>query len=256
VSSQHLLIAGTGRAGTSVLVQLLGACGLETGIDDLRFNNSARAGLEQRLVAEGSPYVVKSPYLSEDLAAFIESGFDPSRIDAILIPLRDLDDAVASRIKVFIKSGYRAPGGLWRAKRPGSQRAILAESVHQLLLTAAEYRIRIVLFTFPRFVNDGTYAWECLKSVLPDVDEATFLQKHAELLRPELVSTLPHYGPFRMAIFDCWWAIRKLRAVVRGNNGRRRLPPGVRRGRPGAIEQRAGGGEHLARQHSASTERP
>lgn len=218
------MIAGTGRAGTTVLVQLLDACGLETGKKQLRFNQTARAGLETQLFADGSPYVVKSPYLSENLDDLLANGFDPKRIDAIILPLRDLDDAVASRIKVFVKHGNPTPGGLWRAKRPGLQRRILAESVHQLLMTAADYRIPIFLVAFPRFVNDAQYTWECLKAVLPDVDETTFLQKHEELFRTELVSTLPHVGRMRMALFDCLWLIRKMSFGVRATVSRRHSP--------------------------------
>jgi hypothetical protein len=194
---------------------LLDACGLETGIEKLRFVESARAGLEHRLVADQSPYVVKLPYLSEDLAGLIDGGFDPSTIDAILVPVRELDDAVASRIQLFMKKGHKAAGGLWRSQRPGLQRKILAESLHRLLMTAADHQIKLVLFTFPRFVNDSQYAWECLESVLPCVDKATFFQKHAELLRPELVSNLPHFGRIRMMTLDCSWAIQKLNAKRR-----------------------------------------
>ena len=192
MASRHLLIAGTGRAGTTALVQLLGACGLATGSDNLRYFTTSRAGLEHKLIADDAPYVVKQPFLSEDLGRFIAEGFDPGRIDAIVVPMRDLRHAAASRIQVFREHGLRTPGGLWRSRRPSAQLRILGESEHQLLMTAADHNIRVVLLNFPRFVNDAGYSWECLAPVLPGVDEATFIERHTSLMRPQLVSSLTY----------------------------------------------------------------
>jgi pimeloyl-ACP methyl ester carboxylesterase len=211
VSMRHLLIAGTGRAGTTALVQLLDACGLATGSDTLRYFATSRAGLERKLITDDAPYVIKQPFLSEDLAGFITDGFDAGRIDAIIVPLRNLKDAATSRIQVFREHGLRSPGGLWRSLRPGVQLRVLGESEHQLLMTAAEHHIRVVLINFPRFVNDAGYAWTCLGPVLLGVDEGTFIEQHAALMRPQLVSSLTYPGATALALLDVWWLWQRMK---------------------------------------------
>jgi hypothetical protein len=206
----HLVIAGSGRTGTTVLVQLLAACGLDTGSDKLRYFSKARAGLESSL-SDDAPYVVKNPYLSEELSQIIESGFDPERIDGIILPLRDLDNAASSRIQRFVESGaVDTPGGLWKTRRPGAQKKLLAFSVHRLLVTTAEHRIPLHLIAYPRFVNDAAYAWQCLKPVLPDLDDETFFEKHHESIREEFVHAQPHISRARMSILNVRWAKGKL----------------------------------------------
>jgi hypothetical protein len=207
MGSRHLLIAGTGRAGTTALVQLLGGCGLDTGADDLWYFNYSRAGLEAKLDREQWSYVVKRPYFSDELAGMIADGFDPAQVDAIIVPLRDLDDAASSRIKIFTDRGHRAAGGLWHNRRPGRQRAELAESLYALLVTATDHGIPLAFLGFPRFIDDPEYAWSCLERVLPTVERDTFLAAHAELVRPEMVSDLAFPSRSRMALLDIRWAV-------------------------------------------------
>jgi hypothetical protein len=208
----HLLIAGTGRAGTTVLVQLLDACGLETGSESLAYSPQARAGLETRLYGTNAPYVVKHPYLYDELAILIRNGFDPVRIDGIIVPLRDLDDAAASRIEVFLDTGeITVDGGLWRSLRPGEQKPALAISLHELLVTAADHNIPLYFLMFPRFVTDPEYAWRCLSPVVPSTSQDHFIKKHREIVRPDLVHEQRHIGRVQMARFDLkylWWKVR------------------------------------------------
>jgi hypothetical protein len=210
-ASRHLLIAGTGRAGTTALVELLEACGLDAGASGLKYFEGARAGLERKFVGDGSPHLVKHPYISEYLENLIADGFDPGRIDAIVVPIRDLRQSAASRIEVFSRDGVRVPGGLWRSRRPGLQLRTLAESEHRLFQTAAEHGIPVVLLAFPKFVNDAEYAWAQLKPVLPAIDAGIFSERHAELMKPRMV-TSPHYpGRWRMAGLDLKWAVLSVR---------------------------------------------
>ena len=84
----HLVIAGTGRAGTTFLVDFLGGCGLDTGRDDPGRWDLARAGREHALDSAGElPYVVKDPWL----ATYCED-LDLSRIaiDTLIVPIREL----------------------------------------------------------------------------------------------------------------------------------------------------------------------
>ena len=222
MTPRHLLIAGTGRAGTTVLMQLLEACGLNTGAENLTYSGAVRAGLERTFDPEHSPYVVKHPYLSDDLAGLIDNGFDPALVDAVIVPMRSLDDAAASRIQVFSERGLLSPGSLWRKRRPGRQRCALAESLHGLLVTTSTNGIPVALVAYPRFVHDAAYAWKYLEPVLPTVERETFLASHADILRPEMVSVLHYPDRFQMALLDAKWVLQSGRLWAGRTLSRRR----------------------------------
>lgn len=86
----HTVITGTGRAGTTFLVELLTLLGLDTGFNPrelaARKSAVAQAGLELDVRRSGTPYVVKSPafcdhaeqvYARRDIV--IDRGFVPMR---------------------------------------------------------------------------------------------------------------------------------------------------------------------------------
>lgn len=79
----HILIGGTGRAGTTLLVQYFTVLGFDTGFTETdartRVNPVSHAGLEhslKRTLAKGKslPYVAKSPYFGANLAQYLEDG--------------------------------------------------------------------------------------------------------------------------------------------------------------------------------------
>jgi hypothetical protein len=100
--THHLLIAGTGRAGTSFLVRYLTELGLDTtlsraGEAGVFWDSSANADLEEQITGSGEhlPYVVKSPWIGEQIEQILS---DPRlSVDAILIPVRNLVEAATSR---------------------------------------------------------------------------------------------------------------------------------------------------------------
>jgi hypothetical protein len=65
----HCAISGTGRAGTSFLVQLLTYLELDTGFteDTLILDKNARAGLELDILSRNAPYIVKKPWLCDTI---------------------------------------------------------------------------------------------------------------------------------------------------------------------------------------------
>lgn len=210
---RHLIIAGTGRAGTTALVQLLDACGLETNRETLEYFFTARAGLEQRIGPRAS-YVVKNPYLSEDLAGLLATGIDARDIDAVIVPIRELDSAVASRLDIFRREGLGAAGGLWRNRRPTQQPLLLAQAVHQLLYTCENNGIPVLMLGYPRFVNDPTYAWGRLQPVLGALEESSFVRLHQDVIRKDLVSSDQVYRYPEIVRLDARWALLSIRAAV------------------------------------------
>jgi hypothetical protein len=117
----HIIIAGTGRAGTTFLVQYLAELGLDThvsrqGLEQLDAN--ANAGLEDLplvAAAETLPYVIKAPWIGEYVDEILAS--PDIRIDAAILPMRDLVEAAASRTILELRALHQnAP---WMAQQLG-----------------------------------------------------------------------------------------------------------------------------------------
>jgi hypothetical protein len=72
MAKRHVIISGTGRAGTTFLVQLLTELGLDTGLTDSHTDifENCNAGMEKDLREPDAPYIVKSPFLCDYLATF------------------------------------------------------------------------------------------------------------------------------------------------------------------------------------------
>jgi hypothetical protein len=160
------VIAGTGRAGTSFLVQFLDACGLETAVDESAWDERARAGGESVLDPDADlPYVVKDPWLWTYCRNL---DLDRLGIDALLVPMRDLTEAAASRVLQERVTLAETPwfdrdvtggatGGVIYSLSVADQARILAVGFHELLHWAVSNDIPTVLLDFPRIVEDREY---------------------------------------------------------------------------------------------------
>ncbi|HVS51173.1 MAG TPA: hypothetical protein VHD62_02365 [Opitutaceae bacterium] len=188
---QHkLIITGTGRAGTTFLVRLLTELDQPTGYDRENWRRDyfahCAAGLEHDLADPASPYIVKNPELCVTLPAILESG--RVVIDHAIIPVRDLDAAAASRVRV---SGTAAniPGGLLGTHSPAEQKNVLAGRFHRLVETLLQHDIPHTFLLFPRFVRDADYAFAKLGPLLRGVDRASFDDAFRRIADPEMVHT-------------------------------------------------------------------
>jgi hypothetical protein len=115
IRPHHLIIAGTGRAGTTFLVRYLTELGLSTHLSaqpDAVADSYAEAGFEEVPLTcdrETLPYVIKSPGLYEYIDELLQS----VHLDAAIIPVRDLNLA-ASPISVTTSLPTRfSPGTNW-----------------------------------------------------------------------------------------------------------------------------------------------
>jgi hypothetical protein len=170
-----LLITGTGRAGTTFLVRLLTELGFDTGYtrEDWRdhYHEHCHAGLERSLLDRSTPYVVKSPNLCFELPELLAAQ-SPLIIDHVLVPIRDLDDAARSRIR--IGGADDVPGGLWLTDDPTQQRAVLAEAFHTLMYTLTAHRVPHTLLHFPRFAVDADYTYNRLRPLVGGTSRPRF----------------------------------------------------------------------------------
>lgn len=174
--TRHLVIAGTGRAGTTFLVEYLAACGLDIGASDMAYYDRPRAGLERSLLGDRSAYVVKDPWFYE-IAPLLD--LDEVAIDVVVIPVRDLRAVAASRLRNefadLAEQGFppgryamgRVPGGALYPLDLESQMRTVAVGQALLLQWCVEHSIDVRLLAYPRFVDDGEYLYEQLRPHLP-----------------------------------------------------------------------------------------
>ena len=190
-SRRHLIITGTGRAGTTLLVQLMTELGMDTGFTDISsgiFPN-AHAGMELDLREPGCPYVVKDPRLCERLGPILREGL--VTVDHAIVPIRDLFAAAESRRSISTKAGIpggsTVAGGLWLTDNPEDQEVALALQLYQLFHTLARYDIPTTTLDFPRFVSDHSYLYRKLSPLMPNVTPDRFRAAFETVVRPELV---------------------------------------------------------------------
>lgn len=218
-----MLISGTGRAGTSFLVRYLTALGLDTHLSrhgaDAGWDADANAGLEDLPVASDPnrlPYVIKSPWL-----AFHPEGLgDDVTLDAIIVPVRGLAEAAASRVLNERRALQRAqpwmaahgqcwdvwggvPGGVVYSLDPLDQARLLAVAFHNIVHHALARDIPLVLLAFPRFAEDGEYLFSRLAPVLGDrVTREQALEAHRRLADPSKLRTERELASLRTAGTD------------------------------------------------------
>lgn len=208
----HVVITGTGRAGTTFLVDLLFHLGLDTGYQADSIENYkypiARAGLEVDIRELPCPYIVKSPWFcgyAEDVLRR-----EDIVIDHIFVPIRDLHAAAESRRYVtttavakmsfldYLKRLFRprywfnlkeSPGGLVGTKsiKPGAQEDVLLMNIYKLMLAVSASQVPITLLRFPLLTQDSEYLFHKLSPVLGEIDYAHFQDVFRRVVRPDLV---------------------------------------------------------------------
>ncbi len=205
---QHILIGGTGRAGTTLLVQLFTALGFDTGytlhealshVDPI-----AQAGLEVNLRKGKLHQVVKAPALADHINELLtRPDFD---VEAAIVPMRDLYAAAESRRRVHREAASRGrdplkqPGALWKTDKPSEQEAMLTLQFFRFLQPLVANDIPIYLLDFPRFTNDPEYLYRVLRPLLSAhaVNRAAFDEALALVVRKDLVHNFdPHSSQAR-----------------------------------------------------------
>lgn len=197
----HLLIAGTGRAGTSFLVRFLHEVGLDTHVgrkgQNAFWDENAGAGYEDHVLwkTDELPYVAKFPWLFEAIDAVLE---DPSvLIDGVIIPVRDIHDAAASRVVLELQNRHvqlpqmqsegrvwehwaSTPGGVIYSLNPIDEARLLAMGFHQLVQRLVLAEVPMHFLAFPRMIEDPDYMIRQLRGCLPpQLDAKDLLAAHA-----------------------------------------------------------------------------
>lgn len=205
---KHAVITGTGRSGTTMLVELMTKLGLDTGFTEedivAKKDGVARAGLEFDIRNDDCPYIVKSPHFCH----WAEDVFDNHQhieIDHIFVPMRDVDAAAESRRHVTrdsvsqlpllkrlrhkIKPRRKFSGALMytRSNKRGAQEEVLLRHLYELMLAASDTRIPVTLMRYPRIVKDSQYLYDKLQPVLNGMSFEAFDEVFKATVRPDLV---------------------------------------------------------------------
>jgi hypothetical protein len=223
---KHIVISGTGRAGTTFLVELLTHLGLDTGysIEEIerRKDCVSHAGLEGDILKDDCPRVIKGPAICDIMDEILARR--DILIERVIVPMRDLHAAAESRRHVraaavskwplltrITRGGVgreemldesewpllrrifkglrpkRIPGGLWHTRDGEQQEAILMQKLYQLILALSGTDIPVTLLRYPRSVTDSAYLLEKLRPILGDITDGQFLAAFNNVARPELV---------------------------------------------------------------------
>lgn len=201
-----MVITGTGRSGTTFLVELLTHLGLDTGFTlerlQAKIHKVARAGLEHDIRLENCPYIVKAPAFCDYAEEVIRRS--DIVIEHVFVPMRDLYSAAESRR--FVESNTLAGasflerlaltetqqeliGGLvgTTSSEPGDQEEVLLRRIYSLLLAVSGTTVPITFMRYPTLVKDSQYLFEKLKPILRGITYESFAAVFARTARPELV---------------------------------------------------------------------
>jgi len=174
--SGHIIISGTGRAGTTFLIQYFTAVGMNTGytLDESlsKTDPISNAGLERSFFEKDAPTVVKSPWLSDEIESVLGSG--DFVIRNAIVPVRDLYSAAESRRRVYqeaAKAGkdpLKHPGTLWKTSVAEEQEAYLAIQFYKLIQPLVQHGVPITFLPFPDFVISHDVLFSIIRPILND----------------------------------------------------------------------------------------
>jgi len=173
--SGKIIIAGSGRAGTSFLVKLLTRLGFDTGIRpyEEHFSPETRAGCELWLDMddlENLPYITKAPILSFSMRKVIES----TNVECVIIPIRNINVAAESRIDVDLH--WDEPSYMVNPKLDdlAKQTILNAMAIGFTVEACVVTGTKFVIMRFPDFVKIKGYCHSCLSKAGLPVDSAKF----------------------------------------------------------------------------------
>lgn len=192
----RVYVSGTGRAGTTFLIQILTNLGLDTGFHnsrDVGYYPTARAGMEWDIYDRCGPTIIKSPFLCDHVDDLLAAGF---KFRHVIVPIRDIASAAASRRLVQFQTtgrtdGDPVAGGLWGTKVGDDQENVLARKFAALIEALVRNELPMTFVNFPRITKDEHYLFEKLGPVFPEVKSKQFHEAFQAVARPELINQFP-----------------------------------------------------------------
>lgn len=212
----HLLITGTGRAGTTFLVKLLTHLGFDTGftsdyMPQKEYKRSGpvyentRGGLEHHGLGGNLPYIIKNPKLMWQLPELLKN--NSVVIDHVIIPIRNIQAASESR-RVNVRNvsdivdPRLIPGGLEGVTDPQKQEEFFLEKFYEFFHFISTYNIPVTLLQYPRLVSDRDYLYHKLSRVFKGLNKDDFDRSFKETVEPSLVNKYNPNDDYLADIYD------------------------------------------------------
>jgi hypothetical protein len=192
VVRHHVLITGTGRTGTTLLMQILINLGLDTGFKEGEYHIDpiSHGGLERDIDDVPHAYILKKPHFCDTLDSIALR--TDVKIDHVIVPMTGLFRAAESRRANVRKAGPGAipqnvTGGLFDTADGEKQEEVLIEKIYKLMLAIAKHDIPHTLLFWPRLREEPEYLFEKIRFLLPGIGLDRFLAAFGAVFRPELV---------------------------------------------------------------------
>jgi hypothetical protein len=169
------------------------------------WDENANAGYEDHVLWRTSklPYVAKFPWLFESIDAVLA---DPTVIiDAVIVPMRNLEDAAASRVVLELRNRHAmapqmhsephvwehwgsTPGGVIYSLNPVDEARLLAVGFHRLIERLIAAEIPVHLLSFPRLIEDPEHLLRQLRGCIPEeVTDDRIREAHRRVADPAKV---------------------------------------------------------------------
>lgn len=157
-----IIITGTGRSGTSFLVHLLSALGMDTGYTEeecaKELSNACKGGCEHTIE---KPYnIIKNPEFMLNIEEIVKN----NDIEHVIIPIRKADEVVRSRANNSENHGGYG-GYCFDATNSNEQHIANSHLMYNLFEVLTRYEIPFTTIAFPRMVEDVVYLDNQLKMV-------------------------------------------------------------------------------------------
>ena len=177
--TSHILITGTGRCGTTFLMQILSLCKLDTGFQNMdipKHGDECKDHLEpyftwgsikrktkKSVISKFAP-IFKAPQANiyiPDMLRYIN-------LDHVIIPMRNLKDTVYSAEKRGIKDG-----GFGHYSKDEYTDNLL-RSTYKLFDDLTQNNIDYTTIAFPKLTKDCEYLYDKLLPIFPQLDKTIF----------------------------------------------------------------------------------
>lgn len=163
-----ILIAGTGRCGTTFLIKLFSFLGFDTGYNKENYMScifaNCNSGME-RLIEENY-YILKNPDFTTQIHEIVKN--KNIIIKQVIIPIRNFELSAKSRV-----SHNNENGGLWYATNEAEQIQFYNKIIAEYIFTMTKYEINTLFLDFDKMVSNKKYLFEKLKHIL-DEKKITF----------------------------------------------------------------------------------
>ena len=198
-----IIIAGTGRAGTTFLMEHFTNMGAPTGFQKNSIKEAqaghSHGGLEKRLppLVNGQFPCSSDRSIFKDIsktANWTKCCLGASNVDTVIVPIRSATGAAHSRHveHVLLKGrrGREPAGGFFRGAQTESEQLFAnAKIIYDLVYDLSNANIRVIFLAYPRHVKDAEYAYSALKHVLDNLNigKEMYFTTYNLTYRPEFV---------------------------------------------------------------------